>query len=417
MGCSKKEPVGDPPSVSFKANVLEINDQTYLVEPVEGSDELKSSDQIVVSMKNINPSPEPKVGDVIEITYDGSIAESYPAQITEVYGIKVVEAVPEESEQWDLIPMVMINGEIYMDTGHKSTVEARCGMMDGEITSTVDGTEQPTQDNESNFGTGYGYQYGSQEGTIEIYMNDKWWIFAIEEVRQEIQFPTNEETIIYNGKEYKKSELCNATLQWLELSEQEKMFSSYIPPEFMVFEETWGITLTTENVTPGSATIICTQSGGEPTGELHTGSWYILENWTQENGWREMPYVIDGEIGWTSEAWMIPMNDTCEWEVNWEWLYGTIPDGKYRIGKEITDFRASGDYDNVIYFVEFSIDKDELISFHDKTFNKSDLSEETIEWLENYNSLSEEEQLAISSIPADLYGLCGYPKVSDMPAE
>lgn len=189
------------------------------------------------------------------------------------------------------------------------------------------------------------------------------------------------------------------------------------PKVGMVFEETWGITLTTENVTPGSATIICTQSGGEPTGELHTGSWYILENWTQENGWREMPYVIDGEIGWTSEAWMIPMNDTCEWEVNWEWLYGTIPDGKYRIGKEITDFRASGDYDNVIYFVEFSIDKDELISFHDKTFNKSDLSEETIEWLENYNTLSEEEQLAISSIPADLYGLYGYPKVSDMPAE
>ena len=31
-----------------------------------------------------------------------------------------------------------------------------------------------------------------------------------------------------------------------------------------------------------------------------------------------MPYIIDGEIGWTQEAWMIPMNATCEWEVNWE---------------------------------------------------------------------------------------------------
>ena len=67
-----------------------------------------------------------------------------------------------------------------MDTGHESTVEARCGMMDGEITSTVDGTEQPTKDNESNFGTGYGYQYGTHEGLIEIYMNDKWWVFATE---------------------------------------------------------------------------------------------------------------------------------------------------------------------------------------------------------------------------------------------
>ena len=167
---------------------------------------------------------------------------------------------------------------------------------------------------------------------------------------------TSEETIIYNGKEYPKSKLSNATLKWLELSKEERMLSSYLPPEFLVFEETWGITLTAENITSTSITIKCTQSGGEPTGELHTGSWYILENWTQEDGWKEMPYVIDGEIGWTQEAWIIPMNDTHEWEVNWEWLYGAVSKGKYRIGKEITDFRAAGDYDNVVYFVEFEIE-------------------------------------------------------------
>jgi len=57
---------------------------------------------------------------------------------------------------------------------------------------------------------------------------------------------------------------------------------------------------------------------------------------------------------------------------------------------------------------------EETISFHDKKFNKSDLSEETIEWLEYYNSLSEKDQLAISGIPADLYDLCGYPTAEDM---
>lgn len=78
--------------------------------------------------------------------------------------------------------MVMVNGELYIDTGHESTVEARCGVMDGEITSEVDGSEKPTKDNQSNFGTGYGYQYGSQEGIIEINMNEKWWVFATEKV-------------------------------------------------------------------------------------------------------------------------------------------------------------------------------------------------------------------------------------------
>ena len=86
--------------------------------------------------------------------------------------------------------MVMVNGELYLDTGKESTVMARCGMMDGEITSQVDGSKAPTMDNQSNFGTGYGYQYGPIEGTIEINMNGKWWIFATEAVRQEIQFPT-----------------------------------------------------------------------------------------------------------------------------------------------------------------------------------------------------------------------------------
>ena len=38
-------------------------------------------------------------------------------------------------------------------------IRGRCGNMDGEITSTVDGTEIPTEDNQSNFGSGFGYQY------------------------------------------------------------------------------------------------------------------------------------------------------------------------------------------------------------------------------------------------------------------
>ncbi len=100
-----------------------------------------------------------------------------------------------QAETWDLIPMVMVDGTLYLDTGHESTIEARCGVMDGEITSQVDGSKQPTIDDQSNFGTGYGYQYGATEGTIEIYMNGKWWIFATEEARQEIQFPsTTDET-------------------------------------------------------------------------------------------------------------------------------------------------------------------------------------------------------------------------------
>ena len=171
----------------FQAKILEIFDNHYLVEPVEGSPELRSSDRIEVKIEHLDSSLEPEVGDIIEIIHSGEIMESDPARLQNVYSIRV--AKEEEQEQWDLIPMVMVDGKLYLDTGMESSVEARCGVMDGEITSSVDGTKKPTKDGESNFGTGYGYQYGPQEGTIEIFMNEKWWVFATEDVRQEIQFP------------------------------------------------------------------------------------------------------------------------------------------------------------------------------------------------------------------------------------
>lgn len=75
----------------FQAEILEIYDGNYLVKPVEGSWELSSADRIEVPIRNAHPSPEPEIGDVIEIEYSGEILETYPARIADVYGIKVIE--------------------------------------------------------------------------------------------------------------------------------------------------------------------------------------------------------------------------------------------------------------------------------------------------------------------------------------
>ncbi len=80
----------------------------------------------------------------------------------------------------DRIPMVMVDSILYYDTGRESTIEGRCGMMDGEITSTVDASEIPTEDNQSNFGVGFGYQYGINN-SIDIQMEDgTWFVFQRE---------------------------------------------------------------------------------------------------------------------------------------------------------------------------------------------------------------------------------------------
>ncbi len=61
-------------------------------------------------------------------------------------------------EEKEPIPQtVMIDGALYYNTNQAIAV-LRCGMMDGCITSTVKEWEYPTEDNQSNFGTGFNYQ-------------------------------------------------------------------------------------------------------------------------------------------------------------------------------------------------------------------------------------------------------------------
>ncbi len=79
----------------------------------------------------------------------------------------------QKNELADLIPMVKIKGELYLDTGRESDINGRCGVMDGEITSTVEPSEKPIQDDQSNFGSGYEYQF-VDDNSIDIYMNEKW---------------------------------------------------------------------------------------------------------------------------------------------------------------------------------------------------------------------------------------------------
>ena len=44
-------------------------------------------------MKNMEPSPEPQVGDILEIEYDGQLQETYPARISNPIHISVVENI------------------------------------------------------------------------------------------------------------------------------------------------------------------------------------------------------------------------------------------------------------------------------------------------------------------------------------
>ncbi len=77
------------------------------------------------------------------------------------------ETQPQEGQS--LPWLVMVNSELYRYLGEFADADLRCGMMDGEITFAVPENEVPAQNNTSNFGAGYGYQYGA-ENEIQIHM-------------------------------------------------------------------------------------------------------------------------------------------------------------------------------------------------------------------------------------------------------
>lgn len=92
--------LGKGEEVVFIGTVLEINETSLLVEPQAGSNELKFADKISVSIKETPlvdaqskeiTADQISIGDRVEITYSGEIAESYPAQINKCYKIKLID--------------------------------------------------------------------------------------------------------------------------------------------------------------------------------------------------------------------------------------------------------------------------------------------------------------------------------------
>ncbi len=114
----------------------------------------------------------------------------------------------------------------------------------------------------------------------------------------------------------------------------------------------WGLSMTVQDVTLTGLTIVFSQSGGEPSGELMTGCAYVLEKW-DGTAWTPLPYITEEDVAWHDLAYNLPMDAATELTVDWEWLYGRLSPGRYRIGKSVMDFRGTANYDTGMYYAEF----------------------------------------------------------------
>ena len=166
-------------SVTFGAVIYQVMDDTILVRSVDKPDDVNSGQMYYVSLKDID-SKELQVNQCAEITFDGLVLETYPAQITasriNIVGVtdNIDGIINKEIFNSDVKPaqIVRLDDALYYNTYTESDITGRCGMMDGYIDKTISKSEIPVENNQSNFGTDYSYQW-VDDSNVDIYIDGK----------------------------------------------------------------------------------------------------------------------------------------------------------------------------------------------------------------------------------------------------
>jgi hypothetical protein len=66
------------------------------------------------------------------------------------------------------------------------------------------------------------------------------------------------------------------------------------------------------------------------------GEEYRIDKYVN-NEWQELDVVVKGNYGWNDIGYHIDKNNKLELTINWEWLYGKLEKGKYRLVKKSLD--------------------------------------------------------------------------------
>lgn len=316
--------------------------------------------------------------------------------------------LPEQDETTKGEKMVQVNGALYYDTGMTNN-DLRCGMMDGEITSAVAAEEVPSEDDQSNFGKGYGYQYWGKK-VIHINIDGSWCVFqASEAYRLTVTNGNNGEMVElerspkfwdiiekYNSLDVTKAENQTACMGYnycLRLYDKEGNLMSTVTPQdhtvkidgvyyeengygsigilFLVLDTLFaedvpeataskvadgkvdtldGVSMYVDYNTDRGANLVISNSTDK---QIQFGEDYALQMLKGEE-WYEVDYIIDN---WAvhSIAYMVPKDEPGSWNVKWTYCHGILPPGQYRIIKGVMDFRGTGDYTNYRLAAEFEV--------------------------------------------------------------
>jgi len=130
----------------------------------------------------------------------------------------------------------------------------------------------------------------------------------------------------YNCHEFSKPQIkvkgAKFTCAVVEYDEKKK--STYNPTEIE------NVSVSISDISLTGATIIIKDTNKDPYTQ---GEWYKIEKQINEK-WYEVETIIEN-YGFNSIGYLPDENNEVKHVIDWEWLYGELPLGSYRILKEV----------------------------------------------------------------------------------
>lgn len=126
----------------------------------------------------------------------------------------------DEATTWDRKPMIMVNGELFLDTGKEVPVEIDESAIIGEISSSVDQSEKPTEEGQTNFGN-IGAKYAHFEDNIVVLINNEWVLFE-----KEVSTKSEETYVLPINREAVENVVRDKNSNWTITDEQNKEYQT-----------------------------------------------------------------------------------------------------------------------------------------------------------------------------------------------
>ena len=96
--------------------------------------------------------------------------------------------------------------------------------------------------------------------------------------------------------------------------------------------EVENVSISISNVSSTGATVIIKDTNAE---SYCYGEWYAIEK-EKDGTWYEIKTVID-DYGFNELGYLTNDEGIVDFNIDWEWLYGKLPKGKYRLLKQVNN--------------------------------------------------------------------------------